>query len=116
VTASPASSQASTSPLMTPRTEQFLETLITPRTSPLMTPRRTSPVAGPSSLAAVAAAHKVPAPKIKVQERSGMLQSLLDLSKQELSRFSPLRTPPRRVLPVMKLIRRQDNQWRRVPV
>jgi hypothetical protein len=107
VTASPVASDSFTSPLMTPRTERFLETLITPRTSP---------VAGPSSLAAVAAAHKVPAPKIKVQERSGMLQSLLDLSKQELSRFSPLRTPPRRVLPVMKLIRRQDNQWRRVPV
>ena len=107
VTASPVASDSFTSPLMTPRTERFLETLITPRTSP---------VAGPSSLAAVAAAHKVPAPKIKVQERSGMLKSLLDLSKQELSRFSPLRTPPRRVLPVMKLIRRQDNQWRRVPV
>ena len=84
--------------------------------------KRTSPKTSPpavipsSSLAAVAAAHKVPAPKIKVQERSGMLQSLLDMSNQELARFSPLRTPSRRVLPVIKLIRRKDNQWRRIPV
>jgi hypothetical protein len=80
-------------------------------------PKMSSPAVIPSSsLAAVAAAHKVPAPKIKVQERSGVLQSLLDLSNQELARFSPLRTPPRRVLPVIKLIRRKDNQWRRIPV
>jgi hypothetical protein len=82
-----------------------------------VSPKTSPPAVIPSSsLAAVAAAHKVPAPKIKVQERSGMLQSLLDLSKQELARFSPLRTPPRRVLPVIKLIRRKDNQWRRIPV
>ena len=82
-----------------------------------VSPKTSPPAVTPSSsLAAVAAAHKVPAPKIKVQERTGVLQSLLDLSKQELSRFSPLRTPPRRVLPVIKLIRRKDNQWRRIPV
>jgi hypothetical protein len=80
-------------------------------------PKTSLPAVIPSSsLAAVAAAHKVPAPKIKVQERSGMLQSLLDMSNQELARFSPLRTPSRRVLPVIKLIRRKDNQWRRIPV
>jgi hypothetical protein len=80
-------------------------------------PKTSPPPETPSStLAAVAAAHKVPAPKVKVQERSGMLKSLLDLSKQELSRLSPLRTPSRRVLPAMKLIRRKDNQWRRIPV
>ena len=144
VTASPVASESFTSPLMTPRTERFLETLIKPvasgaSPSPLRvmpaksnlshvfpnlmkhwksaSPKTSPPPVTPSStLATVAAAHKVPAPKVQVQERSGMLKSLLDLSKQELSRSSPLRTPSRRVLPVMKLIRRQDNQWRRIPV
>lgn len=157
VNVSPVASDSFTSPLMTPRTERFLETLIKPRRttssavtafpvasgaspSPLRmvmpakpnlshvlpnlmkhwksaSPKTSPPPVTPSStLASVAAAHKVPAPKVKVQEKSGMLKSLLDLSKQELSRLSPLRTPSRRVLPTMKLIRRKDHQWRRIPV
>jgi len=74
---------------------------------------------GPSTstdLAMAAAANKVPSPKTKVQERTGVLQSLVDLSKQELRRFSPLKTPQRRVRPVMKMVRHADNKWGRVPV
>ena len=77
--------------------------------------------------AETAATKKVPSPKTKVEDRTGMLQSLLDLSKQELSRFSPLtiqrkpRIEPVRSLVVpqglkLKLIRRSDHQWRRIPV
>ena len=78
-------------------------------------------------LAKTAAAKKVASTKTKVQNRTGMLQSLLDLSKQELSRFNPLtikRKPliePLRSSIVsqgqkLKLIRLSDNQWRRIPV
>ena len=117
--ASPVASSSSTSPLLVmppkPNLTRVFPNLMKHWKS--ASPKTTPPAVTPSSsLAAVAAAHKVPSPKIKVQERSGMLQSLLDLSKQELTRISPLRTPTRRVLPFFKLVKRQDNQWRRIPV